>query len=174
MRKDEINLHGNCAPHKRACIAGVTTRVVLFEFICCDARLKPFAFSIAIRLYTHMLIESHHTSEEIGEVFERVADYFALLSEPMRLRILYALCDGDRPVADIVAVVGSTQANVSRHLNLLYRAKLLLRRKEGAQVFYRIGDRNALALCKTVCADVIADLEQQKAGKRLALKKRSG
>ena len=120
-----------------------------------------------------MLIESAQTPEEMGEVFERVANYFALLSEPMRLKILYALCDGGKAVTDIVSTAGSTQANVSRHLNLLYRAKLLLRRKEGAQVFYRIGDRNALALCKTVCADVIADLEQQQAGKRLALKKRS-
>ena len=110
----------------------------------------------------------------MGEVFERVANYFALLSEPMRLKILYALCDGGKAVTDIVSIAGSTQANVSRHLSLLYRAKLLSRRKEGTQVFYSISDRNALALCKTVCADVIFDMEQQKAVQSLVLKKRIG
>jgi DNA-binding transcriptional ArsR family regulator len=116
-----------------------------------------------------MLIESEQSSQEMGEVFERVANYFALLAEPMRLKILYALCDEERPVTDIVSIAGSTQANVSRHLNLLYRAKLLLRRKEGTQVFYRIADRNALMLCKTVCADVISDIEQHKAVKKLRI-----
>lgn len=121
-----------------------------------------------------MLIESAQTPEEMGEVFERVANYFALLSEPMRLRIVCALCDGGKAVADIVLIVGSTQANVSRHLSLLYRAKLLSRRKEGTQVFYSILDRNALSLCKTVCADVISDMEQQKAVQSFVLNKRIG
>lgn len=92
------------------------------------------------------------------EVFERVSNYFSLLAEPMRLRILYSLCEGERAVTDIMERIGSTQANASRHLNMLYRAKILARRKVGTQVYYRIQDHNALTLCKTVCAEVSSEM----------------
>jgi DNA-binding transcriptional ArsR family regulator len=89
--------------------------------------------------------------EEMAEVFEEVSNYFSLLSEPTRLKILHALCNGERSVGAIVTQLGATQANVSRQLNMLYRARILGRRKDGAQVYYRIEDQNTIALCRTVC-----------------------
>lgn len=89
--------------------------------------------------------------EEMAEVFEEVSNYFSLLSEPTRLKILHALCNGERPVGAIVTQLGATQANVSRQLNMLYRARILGRRRDGAQVYYRIEDQNTIALCRTVC-----------------------
>jgi DNA-binding transcriptional ArsR family regulator len=91
-------------------------------------------------------------NEEMAEVFEQVSNYFFLLSEPTRLKILHALCNGERPVGTIVKELGATQANVSRQLNMLYRARILGRRKDGAQVFYRIDDQNTIEMCRTVCA----------------------
>lgn len=93
-------------------------------------------------------------SEQMSEVFEEVSNYFALLSEPTRLKILHALCHGERTVGAIVGDIGATQANVSRQLNMLYRARILGRRKEGAQVYYRIDDQNTIALCRTVCSQM--------------------
>ena len=107
-----------------------------------------------------MVMKSTQNAAQMEEVFERVSDYFAILSEPMRLKILYELCNGERPVADIVTRIGSTQANISRHLNLLYRAGVLVRRKEGTQVYYGIGDQKTLSLCQTVCSEVQADVER--------------
>lgn len=105
-----------------------------------------------------MLMDTDHSPADMQEVFERVSNYFSLLAEPMRLRILYALCDGERAVTDIMERIGSTQANASRHLNLLYRAKILSRRKLGTQVYYRIQDQNAFKLCKTVCAEITSEM----------------
>lgn len=93
-------------------------------------------------------------SEQMSEVFEEVSNYFALLSEPTRLKILHALCNGERTVGAIVGDIGATQANISRQLNMLYRARILGRRKEGAQVYYRIEDQNTIALCRTVCSQM--------------------
>ncbi|MDM5181600.1 metalloregulator ArsR/SmtB family transcription factor [Massilia sp. DJPM01] len=93
-------------------------------------------------------------SEQMSEVFEEVSNYFSLLSEPTRLKILHALCHGERSVGAIVGEIGATQANVSRQLNMLYRARILGRRKEGAQVYYRIEDQNTIALCRTVCSQM--------------------
>lgn len=89
--------------------------------------------------------------DELAEVFEEVSNYFSVLSEPTRLKILHALCNGERSVGMIVEQLGSTQANISRQLNMLYRAYILGRRKNGAQVYYRIEDQNTIALCRSVC-----------------------
>ncbi|NHZ41724.1 winged helix-turn-helix transcriptional regulator [Massilia violaceinigra] len=100
----------------------------------------------------------------MSEVFEEVSNYFALLSEPTRLKILHALCNGERTVGAIVGDIGATQANVSRQLNMLYRARILGRRKEGAQVYYRIEDQNTIALCRTVCSQMA---EKVKSSRRM-------
>lgn len=99
--------------------------------------------------------------EQMEQLFEAVSGYFALLSEPTRIKILYALCKGELPVGDIVEQVGSTQANVSRHLNMLYRSNVLARRKEGTQVYYRISDENTVSLCRAVCSQMSMRIEQQ-------------
>lgn len=92
--------------------------------------------------------------DELSKVFESVADYFSLLSEPTRLRILHCLCGGELPVGEVVEATGLNQANTSRHLNLLYRAGVVDRRREGSQVFYRIVDPNFSDLCRTVCVTI--------------------
>lgn len=92
--------------------------------------------------------------DELNKVFENVAEYFALLSEPTRLKILHCLCRGEKAVNEVVEALGLTQANTSRHLNLLYRAGVVDRRRDGSQVFYRIVDPNFVDLCRTVCVTV--------------------
>lgn len=99
--------------------------------------------------------------EQMKEVFEEVSHYFFLLSEPTRLKILYALCDGEQPVGTIVKQIEANQANVSRQLNMLYQAKILQRRKDGAQVYYRIEDQNAIQLCRVVCTQMVDKVIQQ-------------
>jgi DNA-binding transcriptional ArsR family regulator len=99
--------------------------------------------------------------EQMKEVFEEVSHYFFLLSEPTRLKILYALCEGEQPVGAIVKEIEANQANVSRQLNMLYQAKILQRRKDGAQVYDRIEDQNAIQLCRVVCAQMVDKVIQQ-------------
>lgn len=99
--------------------------------------------------------------QQMGVVFEEVANYFSLLCEPTRLKILHALCNGERTVGDIVEQVESTQANVSRQINMLYRAKILARRKEGTQVYYWIHDEKTVELCKAVCGRITEQLVGQ-------------
>jgi len=100
--------------------------------------------------------------DELSPVFESVSQYFALLSEPMRLRVLHVLCDGEKSVNDVVERVDSTQSNVSRHLNNLYRAGVLARRREANQVFYRVEDQNFVDLCRTVCVQIAAQMDESR------------
>jgi len=88
------------------------------------------------------------------EALALVARRFAVLSEPMRLRLLHALFDGEKSVNTLVEATGGTQANVSRHLQNLADAGLLARRKEGLQVFYSIADPSIFTLCELVCGSL--------------------
>ncbi len=94
------------------------------------------------------------SKEQRDVLFEELAGYFSLLCEPTRLKIINAICKEEHSVGEIVAIVESTQANVSRQINMLYRAKILARRKEGTQVFYRIEDQKTLAMCQGVCNEI--------------------
>jgi DNA-binding transcriptional ArsR family regulator len=68
----------------------------------------------------------------------------------MRLKILQAVCREPRTVNDIVASVGATQANVSKHLALLAAAGILTRQKDGQCVYYGLKDPLTLKLCALV------------------------
>lgn len=94
------------------------------------------------------------TMESLGYVFEAVSGYFALLSEPMRVRILHSLCRDERTVSEIVAQTGGTQTNVSRHLNTMYRAGALNRRKQGNFTYYSVRDSVLTEICRTVCTHI--------------------
>lgn len=92
--------------------------------------------------------------DDMHEVFESVARYFSVLGEPMRLRILHALCQEEKCVNEIIKVTALAQANVSRHLGLMYQAGMLSRRREGTQIFYKVADPMYVELCRTVSAQV--------------------
>ena len=94
---------------------------------------------------------------------ELVARRFAVLSEPMRLRLIQALIPGEMNVNALVAVTGGTQTNVSRHLQTLTQAHILARRKDGLQVFYSIADPSIFHLCELVCGSIEKQLENQSA-----------
>lgn len=95
------------------------------------------------------------------EALDLVARRFAALAEPMRLRLLRSLFDGEKNVHTLVTLTGGTQANVSRHLQTLTDAHLLRRRKVGLEVFYVISDPTIFRLCDLVCGS----LEKEHAAK---------
>lgn len=103
--------------------------------------------------------------DEAQKLFEKVARYFSLLADPTRLRILSLLCGCERPVREVVDEIGLTQANISRHLNILYEAGVVDRRREGNSVFYRVIDPNFVDICRTVSITVASqDIGEHMAG----------
>lgn len=82
---------------------------------------------------------------------EVLAQRFRLLGEPMRLRILQLLEAGEMPVNDIVTELGSSQPNISKHLQALSQGGLISRRREGLNIFYSIADPMVFKLCELVC-----------------------
>lgn len=97
---------------------------------------------------------------ESGRVFELAAELFGVLATPMRLRILSALCDGERSVTQLLERIDTTQPNLSQHLNVLYRSGVLAKRKEATQVFYRVQSEKAVALCRAVCTQIAIEVDE--------------
>ena len=92
-------------------------------------------------------------------VFQTAAELFALLATPIRLKIISAVCQGERNVSELLAQIETTQPNMSQHLATLRRAGVLSRRREGAQVYYRLQSERVAALCRAVCTQVAVELD---------------
>ncbi|MFO1413197.1 MAG: metalloregulator ArsR/SmtB family transcription factor [Burkholderiales bacterium] len=101
-------------------------------------------------------------ADELGHVFAAVAQYFGLLAEPTRLKIMHAICQEERSVSAIVAATGATQTNVSRHLAMMLQAGVVTRRREGNTVYYRVDDADFVEICRTVCVRIASRIEDQK------------
>lgn len=88
------------------------------------------------------------------QTYESAADLFRVMSAPMRLKIINCLCDGEKNVSYLLTQVDTTQPNMSQHLNTLYQAGILGKRRDGVQIFYRIIDQRIAAICEAVCHEV--------------------
>ena len=83
-------------------------------------------------------------------VFEQAAALFGLLSTPTRLRIVCMLMEGESKVSDLVDRLAVSQSMMSQQLGVLHQSGILGRRREGAQVFYRVDHEQVRSLCGAV------------------------
>lgn len=80
-----------------------------------------------------------------------ITQRFRVLSEPTRIRLLDILRDGPAGVQELTRACGSSQQNVSKHLNVLHQAGVVSREKRGTAVIYAIADEGVFELCEHVC-----------------------
>ena len=96
-------------------------------------------------------------------MLQKIADRLKAMADPMRMRILHVLQNGERCVTEVLAEVGGSQANVSKHLSVLRRVGLVESRREGVNVYYRIEDPAVFAICSTVCDSLERQVNAEKA-----------
>ena len=93
----------------------------------------------------------HPLPEDLAEL---IARRFRALGEPMRIRLLDRLREGEATVGELSEALAASQQNVSKHLGVLVDAGMLACRKDGNHVYYRIADEGVFALCEQVCGSV--------------------
>ena len=81
---------------------------------------------------------------------QRMADFFGLLADPNRLRILSLLADAELCVGDLAIALSMSDSAVSHQLKLLRALRLVKHRKQGRHVFYELLDRHIFDLYHTV------------------------
>lgn len=94
-----------------------------------------------------------------GDVFESAAGLFRILSTPIRLRIISAVCQEEKNVSELLAQIETTQPNMSQHLSALHRSGVLSRRREGAQIYYKVQSERVAMLCRAVCTQIAIELD---------------
>ncbi len=103
-------------------------------------------------------------------VVDLVARRFRMLGEPVRIRLLERLREGEATVGELTLVTGTTQQNVSKHLGVLLQHGIVGRRKEGTAVHFSIADETVFELCEQVCVSIehqLAELGDLLAGSRI-------
>ena len=93
-------------------------------------------------------------------VFESVAELFGLLSAPIRLKIISAVCQQEKNVSELLGEIDTTQPNMSQHLSTLDRSGVLAKRREGTQIYYSLKNEFVATLCRTVCTQVAIESDE--------------
>jgi ArsR family transcriptional regulator len=83
-------------------------------------------------------------------LYERRARICQVLSDAKRLRLIDALRDAERSVGDLADALGVTYPNVSQHLNVMRDAGLVVSRRDGTTVFYRLAYPQITQACDIV------------------------
>lgn len=78
--------------------------------------------------------------------FNRLAEFFKILGDTTRTRILFALDQNEMCVCDIANVLGMTKSSISHQLGMLRRSGIVKCRKEGKEVYYMLDDNHVKQL----------------------------
>ncbi|OGP17955.1 MAG: hypothetical protein A2V21_307015 [Deltaproteobacteria bacterium GWC2_55_46] len=94
------------------------------------------------------------------EVFEMQAEICKTLANAKRLEIINALKDGELSVGDLVEMLGITKANVSQHLALLRQSRVVVSRRDGVNIYYRINNPKIIEACSLMKSVLLEQLEE--------------
>jgi ArsR family transcriptional regulator len=96
-------------------------------------------------------------------VYALKADFFRVLGNPARVRVLQLLRDSESSVGALQQALGLDSSAVSQHLSALRRQGLVASRREGTSVYYRVSDQRTLQLLELARAIIASTLEQNQA-----------
>ena len=96
------------------------------------------------------------------EMLDLVAERFKALSDRARLSLLQELRSGSCTVNELAAATKMGQANVSRHLTVLFANGLVSRERDGVYVRYELADADVLKLCDLVCGRLESELTERR------------
>ena len=88
--------------------------------------------------------------EATVSLFTLQADICKTLADPKRLMLLHELREGEKSVGQLVANLGLPQGNVSRHLAILRERGVVLTRRQGTSIYYRLADPKIGDACDLV------------------------
>lgn len=76
------------------------------------------------------------------DLFNKLAEFFKILGDTTRTKILFALDKTEMCVCDIANVLGMSKSSISHQLSTLRRSGIVKCRKEGKEVYYMLDDNH--------------------------------
>lgn len=80
----------------------------------------------------------------LADQTESLSDYFRLLGQPVRLKILLILAGGEACVCHMEAILGLRQAIISQHIMLLRKKGIIVSRRDGRHIYYQVKNINLI------------------------------
>ena len=81
---------------------------------------------------------------------ENNATLLKSLADPIRLKMIYLLKNGELCVCEILEAMDKSQSTISHHLNMMKKENILLTRKEGKWIYYRLADENIIEILENL------------------------
>jgi ArsR family transcriptional regulator len=81
------------------------------------------------------------------QAYELQASICKVLADPKRIHILHLLADGERSVGELADLLGVRQANASQHLTLMRERGIVVTRRDGRTIYYRLANPTILQAC---------------------------
>ena len=94
-------------------------------------------------------------------LFELHADICKTLSNPLRLKIINELQEGEKTVNVLAKALGVRQANLSQHLAVLRQRGVVITRKEGSNIFYHISNSKIIQACNLMREVLIEQIQKK-------------
>lgn len=83
---------------------------------------------------------------ELANSSDRASEFLKSLANAQRLRILCLIMEGERPVGEIAEAIGANQSSVSQNLALMRREGLVVPRRNGQTIYYRLADKKLVKM----------------------------
>lgn len=83
-------------------------------------------------------------------LFTQQEEIFKVIANQKRLEIIQLLTHGELHVNEMVSMLGVSQSNVSQHLSLLRQSNIVITRKNGTSVYYRLADTRIAEACSLI------------------------
>jgi ArsR family transcriptional regulator len=90
-------------------------------------------------------------------IFENVSETFKTLGDPTRVKIIFALAQGELCVYCIAKILNMSDSAISHQLRILRNMKIVKHRREGQMVYYSLDDEHISYLLK----DVLEHIEEE-------------
>jgi len=84
------------------------------------------------------------------ENIEKASKALKAMGHPLRLKILCVIGAEELPVMDIVAKVGTTQSNISQHIDILREKDIIVSRRDGSKILCKVKDLQILNLLQSM------------------------
>lgn len=96
-----------------------------------------------------MGMRSDHTMRRLSDAHVTlIATRAHALAEPIRVRMIESLSRGDQAVGQLASALKIQQSTASKHLQVLFRAGLVERRRDASTVIYSIATRELIEWCR--------------------------
>jgi DNA-binding transcriptional ArsR family regulator len=92
----------------------------------------------------------------------RIASRARALGDPTRVRILQLLARSEHAVGHVASAIGTEQSTVSKHLQVLFNAGLVQRRREASAVIYSVDIPELPALCHFLAQRSLRQVEARR------------